>query len=74
MRYQVIARKRHLKVGDKPYVVFCEFDKVTQIYYMMDKVDRVEYSDVLVIDTQTNEILTSREFELYEPMVKRRKK
>ena len=74
MRYQVIARKRHLKVGDKPYHLICEFDIVTQLYYMMDKVDRVEYSDVLVIDTQTNEILTSREFELYEPMVKKKVK
>lgn len=72
MKYQVLGHKRRLQKGDKPYDVICEFDNLEQLYFMMDKVDRQIYDDVLVIDTYTNELVASRELE--EPLVRRRKK
>lgn len=74
MKYQVLGRRRRLEKNDKPYDVVCEFDKLEQLYYMMDKVNKRIYSEVLVIDTYTNEIVASRELELYEPMVRKKRK
>ena len=72
MKYQVLGHKRKLQKGDRPYDVICEFGNLAQLYYMMDKVDRRKYDEVLVIDTYTNELIASRELE--EPLVMRLKK
>ena len=72
MKYQVAGHKRKIQIGDIPYEVVAEFDKLEQLYYMMDKVDRRKYDEVLVIDTYTNELVASREFE--KPLVRRLKK
>jgi len=72
MKYQVIGHRRKIQKGDKPYEVICEFDDLVQLYFMMDKVDRQIYDDVLVIDTYTNELVVSRELE--EPLIRRLKK
>lgn len=72
MKYQVLGHKRRLQKGDKPYEVICEFDNLEQLFYMMDKVDRRKYDEVLVIDTYTNEAVASRELE--KPLVRRLKK
>lgn len=72
MKYQVLGHKRKIQKGDKPYEVVAEFDNLEQLYFMMDKVDRRKYDGVLVIDTYTNELAASREFE--KPLVRRLKK
>ncbi|MBQ9607811.1 MAG: hypothetical protein IJV15_00030 [Lachnospiraceae bacterium] len=72
MKYQVLGHKRKIQKGDKPYEVVAEFDNLEQLYFMMDKVDRRKYDGVLVIDTYTNELVASREFE--KPLVRRLKK
>lgn len=72
MKYQVLGHKRRIQNNDKPYEVVCEFDNLEQLFYMMDKANRRIYKDVLVIDTYTNEIVASRELELYEPMLKKK--
>lgn len=74
MKYQVLGRKRKIKKGDTPYDVVCEFDDIVQVFYMMDKASKTKYSEVLVIDTYTNEIVANQEFELYEPMIKKKVK
>ena len=63
MKYQVLGHRRRIQKGDKPYEVICEFDDLVQLYFMMDKVDRRKYDEVLVIDTYTNELVASRELE-----------
>ena len=63
MKYQVLGHKRRLQSNDKPYDVICEFDNLEQLYYMMDKVNRNIYDEVLVIDTYTNELVASRDLE-----------
>ena len=63
MKYQVLGHKRKLQVNDKPYEVVCEFDDLVQLYFMMDKVDRRKYDEVLVIDTETNKLVASRDLE-----------
>jgi len=63
MQYQVLGHKRRLQKGYKPYEVVCEFDDMQQLFYMMDKVDRRKYDEVLVIDTETNKLVASRELE-----------
>ena len=63
MKYQVLGHKRRLQSNDKPYEMVAEFDNLEQLYFMMDKVDRRIYDDVLVIDTYTNELVASRELE-----------
>lgn len=63
MKYQVLGHKRKIQKGDRPYDVICEFGNLAQLYFMMDKVDRRKYDEVLVIDTYTNELVASREFE-----------
>jgi hypothetical protein len=72
MKYQVLGHKRRLQSNDKPYDVICEFESLKQLYYMMDKADRRKYNGVLVIDTYTNQLISSRELE--EPYIKRRKR
>ena len=72
MKYQVLGYKRRLQKGDRPYDLICEFDDLVQLYYMMDKVDKRIYDEVLVIDTYTNELMASREFE--KTLVRRLKK
>ena len=72
MKYQVLGHKRRLQSNDKPYDVICEFEILIQLYAMMDKVDRRKYDGVLVIDTETNKLVASRELE--EPLVRRLKK
>lgn len=69
MKYQVLGHRRRLQKGDRPYEVVAEFDNLEQLYFMMDKVDRRKYDGVLVIDTYTNELVASREFE--KPLVRR---
>ena len=71
MKYQVLGHRRKIQKGDKPYEVICEFDNLVQLYYMMDKVNRNIYDEVLVIDTYTNELVASRELE--RPLVRRLK-
>lgn len=61
MKYQVLGHKRRLQNTDKPYEVICEFDNLEQLYYMMDKVNKRIYNEVLVIDTETNGVIASRE-------------
>lgn len=72
MKYQVLGYKRRLQKGDRPYDLICEFDDLVQLYYMMDKVNRNIYDEVLVIDTYTNELVASRELE--KSLVRRLKK
>lgn len=72
MKYQVLGHKRRLQSNDKPYEVVCEFDDLVQLYYMMDKVDRRIYDEVLVIDTETNQLIASRD--LKAAIVRRLKK
>lgn len=72
MRYQVLGHRRRMKDNDKPYEVVCEFDDLVQLYYMMDKVNRHIYNEVLVIDTETNKLIASRD--LQEPMIKKKVK
>lgn len=74
MKYQVLGRKRKLQKGDIPYDVVCEFDDMQQLFYMMDKVNKRKYSEILVIDTYINEIVASRDIELYEPIVKKKRR
>lgn len=69
MKYQVLGHRRKIQTSDKPYEVVAEFDNLEQLYFMMDKVDRRKYDGVLVIDTYTNELVASREFE--KPLVRR---
>ena len=47
---------------------------LTNLFYMMNKVNKHIYNEVIVIDTYSNEIIANQEFENYEPMIKRRKK
>ena len=72
MKYQVLGHKRRLQSNDKPYDVICEFDSLIQLYAMMDKADRRKYNGVLVIDTYTNQLISSRELE--EPLIKNLRK
>lgn len=72
MKYQVLGHKRIIKVNDKPYDVVCEFENLVQLYYMMDKVDKNIYDEILVIDMDTNELVASRNLE--KPLVRRLKK
>jgi hypothetical protein len=72
MKYQVLGHRRRLQKGDKPYDVICEFDNLEQLYYMMDKVNRNIYNEVLVIDTYTNELVASRELE--KPLAKKKRR
>ena len=72
MKYQVLGHKRKIQKGDKPYEVICEFDDIVQLYYMMDKVDRRIYDEVLVIDTETNQLIASRDLKV--TIVRRLKK
>ena len=72
MKYQVLGHKRIIKVNDKPYDVVCEFENLVQLYYMMDKVDKNIYDEILVIDIDTNELVASRNLE--KPLVRRLKK
>ena len=72
MKYQVLGHRRRMKDNDKPYEVVCEFDDLVQLYYMMDKVNRRIYNEVLVIDTETNKLIASRD--LLEPLTKKKVK
>lgn len=72
MIYQVLGRRRKLNEGEKVYDVVCEFDNLVQLFYMMDKVSANRYSDILVIDKNTNQCIASRELELPEIKVKRK--
>ena len=63
MKYQVLGHKRRLQKGDRPYDVICHFNDMQQLFYMMDKVDSRLYDEVLVIDTETNKLVASRELE-----------
>ena len=72
MTYQVLGHRRRLQNNNKPYELICEFDDLVQLYYMMNKVDRRIYNEVLVIDTYTNELIASRD--LSEPMIKKKVK
>lgn len=72
MKYQVLGHKRIIKVNDKPYDVICEFENLVQLYYMMNKVDKNIYDEILVIDTDTNELVASRNLE--KPLVRKLKK
>ena len=72
MKYQVLGHKRRLQKGDRPYDVKGNFNDLQQLFYMMDKVDSRLYDEVLVIDTDTNKLVASRELE--EPLVRRLKK
>ena len=72
MKYQVLGHKRRLGKGDKPYEVVCEFDDMQQLFYMMDKVNSRTYDEVLVIDTETNKLVASRD--LQEPITKKKRR
>lgn len=72
MKYQVLGHRRKIQKGDKSYDLICEFDNLVQLYYMMDKVNRNIYDEVLVIDTYTNELVASRDLEV--AIVRRLKK
>lgn len=72
MKYQVLGHKRIIQKGDKPYDVVHEFDDLVQLYYMMDKVDKRIYDEVLVIDTYTNELVASKELE--RPLTKKKRR
>lgn len=72
MKYQVLGHRRRLQKGDRPYDVICQFNDMQQLFYMMDKVDSRSYDEVLVIDTETNKLVASRDLE--EPLIKKRRK
>ena len=72
MKYQVLGHKRRLQKGDRPYDVICHFNDMQQLFYMMDKVEARLYDEVLVIDTETNKLVASRDLE--EPLIKKRRK
>ena len=72
MRYQVLGHRRRIVKKQKPYEEVCEFDSLEQLYYMMDKVNRHIYNEVLVIDTETNGVIASRE--IPEPVIKKKVK
>ena len=72
MKYQVLGHRRRMKQHEKPYEVVCEFDDLVQLYYMMDKVNRRIFDEVLVMDTETNKLIASRD--LLEPMIKKKVK
>lgn len=72
MIYQVLGRRRKLNDGDKVYDVVCEFDDLVQLFYMMDKVNPKRYSEVLVVNRNTNEYVASRELDFPEVKVKKR--
>lgn len=72
MRYQVLGHRRRILKKQKPYEEICEFDSLEQLYYMMDKVNKHIYNEVLVIDTETNGVIASRE--LQEPIIKKKVK
>ena len=72
MKYQVLGHKRRLGKGDRPYDVICHFNDIQQLFYMMDKVDSRLYDEVLVIDTETNKLVASRDLEV--AIVRRLKK
>lgn len=72
MKYQVLGHKRKIQVNQKPYDVICEFNDLIQMYYMMNKTDPSIYDEILVIDTDTNELVASRNLE--KPLVRRLKK
>lgn len=76
MKYQVLGHRRRLQKGDKPYEVVCEFNDMQQLFYMMDKVNSRTYDEVLVIDTETNKLVASRDLEepLRKKLYKRRDK
>ena len=74
MKYQVLGHRRRMRDNDKPYDVVCEFDDLVQLFYMMDKVNRNIYNEVLVIDTYTNKLVGSRELDLFEPAIKKKVK
>lgn len=63
MKYQVLGHKRKIELNQKPYDVICQFNDMQQLFYMMDKVDSRLYDEVLVIDTETNKLVASRELE-----------
>ena len=65
MKYQVLGHRRKIQKGYKPYEVVAEFDNLEQLYFMMDKVDRRIYDEVLVVDTYTNQIVASRDLEIH---------
>jgi hypothetical protein len=69
MKYQVLGHKRRLQKGDRPYDVKGNFNDLQQLFYMMDKVDSRLYDEVLVIDTETNKLVASRELE--EPLTRK---
>lgn len=72
MKYQVLGHKRKIQVNQKPYDVVCEFNGLVQLYYMMDKVDKNIYDEILVIDTYTNEVVASRELPKPNTKIKKR--
>ena len=72
MRYQVLGHRRRIVKKQKPYEEVCEFDSLEQLYYMMDKVNKHIYDEVLVIDTETNGVIASRE--IPEPIIKKKVK
>ena len=72
MMYQVLGRRRKLNDGDKVYDVVCEFDDLVQMFYMMNKVNAKKYSEVLVVNRNTNECVASRELDFPEVLVKKR--
>lgn len=74
MKYQVLGHRRKIQKGDRPYDIVAKFDNLVQLFYMMDKVDKRKYDEVVVIDTYTNEIIANQEFENYEPMIKKKVK
>lgn len=71
MKYQVLGHRRKIQKSDIPYDVICEFDDIVQLYYMMDKVDKRKYDEVLVIDTYMNELVASKDLE--EPLIKKKR-
>lgn len=71
MKYQVLGHRRKIQVNQKPYDVICEFNDLIQLYYMMDKVDKNIYDEILVIDIDTNELVASRNLE--KPLVRKLK-
>lgn len=72
MKYQVLGHKRRLQNNDKPYDVICEFDNLEQLYFMMDKANKNIYDEVLVIDTETNQLIASRD--LQRPITKKKRR
>ena len=72
MKYQVLGHKRRLEKGDRPYDVICHFNDMQQLFYMMDKVDARLYDEVLVIDTETNKLVASRD--LQEILTKKKRR